>query len=135
MAPEVLAGTPANVASDVYGIAASLYFALTGSPPREANNAPVSALIAGIPSSLDDAIVRALDAEPTRRHASAEELAAALARTGLHWDGSWTINRDYSRPPSASDPTIDPEAPPTQVEPNRRSRPSMGPANKPAPKP
>ena len=136
MAPEVLAGAAANVASDVYGFAASIYFALTGSPPREANNAPVSALIAGIPPSLDDALVRALDAEPTRRHESAEDFAAALARTGLHWTSSWPIDREHSRPPSMSDPTIDPEAPLTQADaPNRKSRPSIEPTNKPAAKP
>ncbi len=123
MAPEVLAGAPANVASDVYGFAASIYYALTGSPPREANNAPVSALIAGVPATLDDALVRALDSEPTRRHGSAEELAAALARTGLHWTGSWPIDRVASLGPAPIDPTIDPEAPVTQVEaPSRKSR-------------
>ena len=131
MAPEVLAGAPANVASDVYGFAASIYFALTGSPPREANNAPVSALIAGVPSTLDDALVRALDSEPTRRHGSAEELAAALARTGLHWSASWPIDRLHSNAPVTSDPTIDPEAPVTQLEaPSRKSRPSIEPATK-----
>ncbi|MGE0399094.1 MAG: serine/threonine-protein kinase [Kofleriaceae bacterium] len=123
MAPEVVAGAPASVASDIYGLAASIYFALTGTTPKDANNAPVSELIAGIPPELDDAIVRALDSQPSRRPASADDFAAALAKSTLTWTGSFSIDRANTLPPAlpSSDPTIDPEAPPTQVE--RQSRP------------
>jgi hypothetical protein len=123
MAPEVVAGASATVASDIYGLAASVYFALTGTTPRDANHAPASELIAGIPPELDDAIVRALDSEPSRRPASADEFAATLANSKLTWTGSFSIDRANSLPPPlpSSDPTIDPEAPPTQVE--RHSRP------------
>ena len=117
MAPEVLAGAPGNVRSDVYGFGAALYFALTGSNPKDANHAPVSELIAGIPVALDDVLVRALDEDATRRFPSMDELAAALANTGLAWSGSWPIDRDNSRPVTDSiDPTIDPEASATQAE-------------------
>src|SRR5205823_487604 len=74
MAPEVLAGATAGVTSDVYGLAASLYYALTGKSPRDGNGAPPSELVRGIPVALDDVIVRALDREPSRRPASATQL-------------------------------------------------------------
>src|SRR5262249_20533638 len=61
MAPEVLAGAPGGVPADVYGFAASLYYALTGTTPRDTRNAPVSSRIAGIPAGLDNAISCALD--------------------------------------------------------------------------
>jgi hypothetical protein len=127
MAPEVVAGAPATVASDIYGLAASVYFALTGSTPRDANNAPVSELIAGIPPELDDAIERALDPEPSRRPASADDFAAALAKCTLSWTGGFSIDRAQTQPVvfPPSDPTVDPEAPPTQVE--RQSRSSLKP--------
>jgi serine/threonine protein kinase len=125
MAPEVVAGASATVSSDIYGLAASIYFALTGTTPRDANNAPVSQLIAGVPPELDDAIVLALDPEPSRRPASADDFAAAIAKSKLTWTGGFSIDRANSLPPPlpSSDPTIDPEAPPTQVE--RHSRPQI----------
>ncbi|MDQ3333681.1 MAG: protein kinase [Myxococcota bacterium] len=121
MAPEVLAGAPGSVAADIYGFAASLYFSLTGSSPRDAINAPASALIAGIPEDVDDALVRALDADPSRRHTTATELGAELARVNLEWTGSFPIDRMTSSipPPTTEDPTVDPEAPPTLVEARR----------------
>lgn len=125
MAPEVVAGAQATVASDIYGLAASVYFALTGTTPRDANNAPVSELIAGVPPELDDAIERGLDPEPSRRPASADDFAAALAKCTLAWTGGFSIDRAQTQPIAMppSDPTVDPEAPPTQVE--RQSRPLL----------
>ena len=128
MAPEIVAGAPGNVRSDIYGFAAAIYFALTGSAPRDASHAPVSELIAGIPVGLDDALVRALDEDPSRRFESIDELANALAKVDLTWTGSWPIDRDNSVPPTATDdPTVDPEASATQAEGprNRGSRPVL----------
>ena len=118
MAPEVLAGAPGSVAADIYGFAAALYFALTGTTPKDANHAPASALIAGIPEDIDDALVRALDAEPSRRHTDATELASELAKVNLPWTGSFPIDRMTSSIASltSEDPTVDPEAPATRVE-------------------
>jgi len=122
MAPEVANGVTAGVPADIYGFAASLYFAITGSTPKDTNHAPASALIAGVPEELDDALVQALDEEPTRRHGSATELASQLAAIVLPWTGSFPIDRmTSSLPPTTDDPTVDPEAPPTQRE-ARRAR-------------
>ncbi|MBA2540892.1 MAG: serine/threonine protein kinase [Deltaproteobacteria bacterium] len=67
MAPEVLAGSPGSARSDIYSLAAALYFALTGKSPRDAKFVPVSELVPSLPGKLDDVLVRALDNEPTRR--------------------------------------------------------------------
>jgi serine/threonine-protein kinase len=104
MAPEVLAGAPGGVPADIYGFAASLYYALTGATPRETRNMPVSALIATIPAELNDTISEALDAEPSRRPASLLELASRLVAARLPWTGSWRIDRATSIPPAGQDP-------------------------------
>ncbi len=124
IAPEVLAGAPGGVRADVYGFGATLYYALTGSSPVDANHAPVSQLIAGIPVELDDAIVRCLDAEPSRRPESVDEVIALLDQVELPWTGSWRIDRSFSIPIANADddPTVDPEAPATQVEAGRGHR-------------
>ncbi len=122
MAPEVLAGAPAGVPADVYGFAATLYFALTGTSPRDANGVPASQLIAGIPLAIDDAISRSLDGDPSRRPAS-DELGQLLAAAGLEWTASFLIDRRHSLiPEDPHDPTIDPEAPATAVDAPRANR-------------
>jgi serine/threonine-protein kinase len=120
MAPEVLAGAPGGVAADIYGLGATLYYALTGVSPRDAKHLPPSAIVGGVPLELDDVIVRALDAEPSRRPANADELRDALAAVPA-WHGSWpidgggtataTIPADIDIPP-----TSDPSEPPTVAE-------------------
>lgn len=91
MAPEVLAGRPADERSDVYGLGVVLYEALTGTFPHVAdrpealfytvqNEAPRSprALRAEIPAALERVVLRALAREPEERYASAAALAEAL---------------------------------------------------------
>ncbi len=117
MAPEILAGTPGTERSDIYSLAAALYFALTGKTPRDTNHAAVSELIPSLPAKLDDVLVRALDSQPTRRQTDADELADELAAVGLEWTGSFTIDRDHSFPPPPDrDPTIDPAEAKTQAD-------------------
>ena len=116
MAPEVLAGAPGGVPADVYGLAAALYFALTGSSPRDAKHVPPSALVAGVPLALDDLIVRALDAEQTRLPATAGEMQVALAELPP-WTASWRIDAGAALAADADvPPTADPSEPPTVVE-------------------
>ena len=116
MAPEVLAGAQGGTPADIYGLAAALYFALTGKTPRDAGNVPASELDAEIPAKLDDVLVRALDSQPSRRPETADELAQALSAAGLEWTGSWPIDRDHSLPAADHDPPIDPAEPPTQLD-------------------
>ncbi len=94
IAPEVAAGIAAGPASDVYGLAATLYFAVTGRSPRDGGGRPASALITGVPAALDDALVAALDADPARRPAGAAALGAALEATGLAaaWTGGYRLD-------------------------------------------
>lgn len=123
MAPEVVAGAPGNVRADIYSFAAAMYYALSGKTPRDAQHAPISDVASGIPVKLNDVLVRALDSEPSRRHASADEFAVELAAVGLTWTGSFTLDRDHSLPPPPDrDPTIDPEESATQADAPRAVR-------------
>ena len=79
--PEQLMAAGTDHRSDIYSLAATVYFLLTGTrpPALEARLAgsklePPSRLVPGIPSVLDRAIVRALDFSPDRRQQSVEEL-------------------------------------------------------------
>jgi serine/threonine-protein kinase len=112
MAPEVMAGAPGGVPADVYGLGASLFYALTATTPDAANHAPASAMVGGVPLELDDLIIRMLDRDPSRRPASLDEVVMALARCGV-WTGSWPVDREITMPIK---PIEDVEQPPTVAE-------------------
>jgi hypothetical protein len=93
MSPEQASGVreEVGVRSDVYGLGAVLYHALTGKPPFAAatmlgtlaqvmKDAPVppTKLAVGIPAALEAVCLRALSKEPQARFASARDLAVAL---------------------------------------------------------
>lgn len=104
MAPEQARGKW-DERTDVYGLGALLYAALTGAPPADGDNlaeclvqvmsgpAPDPSRVAPeIPPALAELCRRCLAKEPTQRYASAEELARALAevdmspgRSGSRW--------------------------------------------------
>jgi WD40 repeat protein/serine/threonine protein kinase len=109
MPPEQARGEQDRVGaqSDVYALGAVLYAALTGRPPFQAatfgqtlrqvvEEDPVAprALNRSIPVDLESIALKCLEKEPTRRYASAADLAADLRR----WqEGLPTIARPVSR--------------------------------------
>jgi len=88
MAPEVLNGGEATARSDVYGLGAVLHEALSGEPPfRETDLARLIhrvehglAAPTGAPLEVDAIRARAMNPDPSRRHATALDLALALER-------------------------------------------------------
>jgi serine/threonine protein kinase len=91
MAPEVLAGQPADARSDVYGLGVVLYEALTGAFPfvdqrpealffrvQNEEPRPPRELRAGIPPELERVVLKALARDPDARYQDAATLAAEL---------------------------------------------------------
>ncbi|HXR60529.1 MAG TPA: protein kinase [Solirubrobacterales bacterium] len=95
LAPEQVRGEEATPATDVYALGVVLYQFLTGRLPyegsslaelavRQQNETPLppSTYNGEVPETLGAAVLRALEGDPNRRYASAEELASGL-RLGL----------------------------------------------------
>lgn len=91
LAPEVLAGQPATVRSDVYSLGVLLYYTLTGDYPVRARtlvelrggheqNRRIALREArpDLPASLMSVVDKAIDPRAERRYASADALAADL---------------------------------------------------------
>jgi eukaryotic-like serine/threonine-protein kinase len=95
LAPEQVRGEEATPATDVYALGVVLYQFLTGRLPYEGSSLaelavrqqnekplPPSTYNDEVPESLGGAVLRALEGDPNRRYASADELATGL-RMGL----------------------------------------------------
>jgi serine/threonine protein kinase len=95
MAPEQAAGRARDIgpAADVYALGAILYELLTGRPPFLADSwqqaieqvlheepTPPARVLPSVPPDLETICLKCLEKEPTRRYASAGELADDLAR-------------------------------------------------------
>jgi hypothetical protein len=93
MSPEQAAGAAVTARTDVYGLGATLYHALTGVAPFEGDNLQelvslvqttdprrVRARRPDVPADLEAVVHKCLEKEPKDRYASAADLAADLDR-------------------------------------------------------
>ncbi len=93
LAPEQLDGREPDARSDIYSLGVVLYELLAGRPPFVAESqlatalkhqreapAPLRSLRVGIPKAVEAVVMRALEKDPARRFASAEEMRSALER-------------------------------------------------------
>ena len=91
LSPEQAQGKPVDARSDLYSIGVVLYELLTGRVPfdaespvtvalKQVNEAPIPprALVPEVPPGLEAIVLRALEKDPARRFASADEFIAAL---------------------------------------------------------
>ena len=91
MAPELLAGRPATVASDVYALGMAIYRVLTATRPFAAEEPLAAAMrraqepvpaprtvVPGLDERWDSAVARCLEADPARRFASAGDVVKAI---------------------------------------------------------
>src|SRR2546428_6676711 len=76
VAPEVRAGSPGEPASDVYGVAALVYYVLTGQEPDldPARITPPRQLRPAVPAALERVLLRALQFAPGERYYTATEM-------------------------------------------------------------
>ena len=95
LSPEQAQGLPVSAQSDLYSIGILLFELLTGRVPFEGDSAVAialkqvsetppapSMLHPGIPPELDRVVLRAIEKDPARRYADADEFAAALEHAG-----------------------------------------------------
>jgi serine/threonine-protein kinase len=106
MAPEQILGGETDVRTDVYGVGALLFEAITGVPPfpGEAADAVVARVLQGLPprptrlrpgcpKAVERVVLKALALKPADRFADVDEMRAAL-RAAVH--GHWHSRRRWT---------------------------------------
>ncbi len=122
-APEIIEGRHLSPATDVYGLASTMYHLITGQAPFAAydNEAPASVILRilrdpvrpvrsdSVPLDLSDLLEAALAKEPGKRPGSAAEFAATLSaveaacwppQTAISAEGKGSPLGESGRPPS-----------------------------------
>ncbi len=113
MAPEVCGGATPSVRSDIYGLAALLYFVLSGKPPftgdeplalmrahQEDIPRPVSQIQSGVPHDLERIVMQGLAKNPSDRFADVAAMESALSACACadQWTkqqaAQWWVARD-----------------------------------------
>ena len=90
MAPEQIRGTDIDFRADIYSVGCTLYSVFTGRPPfvegeilyhhLHSEPPPPSSLSPGLPTSLDEVLLRCVAKDKQQRYESAEALRQALGR-------------------------------------------------------
>jgi eukaryotic-like serine/threonine-protein kinase len=105
-APEQVEGLAADRRTDVFCLGVVLWECLTGTHPfdgptdaavlnaiRERTVLPPGRFRSGVPTELDDVVLKALERAPEKRFQTAAELSSALARVVLEGDDSRSPHR------------------------------------------
>lgn len=91
-APEVIAGSRSSVASDLYGLGATIFAGATGAPP---DGAPLRVHAPWVPPSVADVVDRLLRTHPSDRFTTTRELIGGLAQTAdVETSGTTLVGRD-----------------------------------------
>ena len=138
LAPEVIRGSPATHASDLYSLGATLFHLIAGRPPFTEESplevlatalrteAPSLSSLVEVPPTLSSLIARMLAKDPAARPPGWDALAAELgqlvdlASTGATAPRAGTTQLFGSAPPvaaSASPPAMPPPPPPSPPQP------------------
>ncbi|HKC48070.1 MAG TPA: serine/threonine-protein kinase [Gemmatimonadales bacterium] len=101
VAPEVRKGEPGEPSTDVYAVAAIVYYALTGTEPAAESPPPPRSLRPAIPQAVERVILRGLRPEPRQRYFTATEmLEDFVADAGVFHEPAVapaTMEKDFER--------------------------------------